>query len=129
MATRSAIGIENADGTVTAVYCHWDGYPENNGKILLEYYPETETTKLISYGDISSLGEKIDETTFYGRDRGEENIDAVTYANVEEYFNDFKGTVDYCYLLRNGNWTVSKSHNRRFVAVDKVLEQRERMYG
>lgn len=35
MATRSRIGIENQDGTVTSVYCHWDGYPENNGRICI----------------------------------------------------------------------------------------------
>ena len=27
MATRSAIGYINIDGTVTGTYCHWDGYP------------------------------------------------------------------------------------------------------
>jgi len=30
MATRSNIGIVNEDGSVTGIYCHWDGYPENN---------------------------------------------------------------------------------------------------
>lgn len=129
MATRSAIGIENADGTVTAVYCHWDGYPENNGKILLVHYPETETTKLIGYGDISSLGETLDQVVFYGRDRGENNVAPVTYSSVKEYFEDFKDSVDYCYLLRNGNWTVSKTVNQRFEEVNKVLKTRERMYG
>lgn len=25
MSTRSNIGVLNNDGTVTAIYCHWDG--------------------------------------------------------------------------------------------------------
>ena len=38
MATRSNIGIVNEDDSITAIYCHWDGYPEHNGKILLNHY-------------------------------------------------------------------------------------------
>jgi hypothetical protein len=40
MATRSRIGIELEDGVIESIYCHWDGYPENNGKILLEHYQD-----------------------------------------------------------------------------------------
>ena len=32
MSTRSNIGIINADGSVTAIYCHNDGYPSGVGK-------------------------------------------------------------------------------------------------
>ena len=28
MSTRSIIGFDNGDGTLDAVYCHYDGYPE-----------------------------------------------------------------------------------------------------
>jgi hypothetical protein len=38
MGTRSTIAIQNADNTVTGIYCHWDGYVEHNGKILNENY-------------------------------------------------------------------------------------------
>ena len=60
MATRSRIGIENEDGTVSSVYCHWDGYPSNNGKILVEHYTDREKVKeLIALGAISSLKENV----------------------------------------------------------------------
>jgi hypothetical protein len=36
MATRSRIGIQLKDKSVLSVYCHWDGYPEWNGKKLKE---------------------------------------------------------------------------------------------
>jgi len=34
MATRSRIAIENQDGTVTSIYCHFDGYLSGVGKLL-----------------------------------------------------------------------------------------------
>ena len=60
MATRSRIGIENEDGTVSSVYCHWDGYPSCNGKILVTHYTDREKVKeLIALGSISSLKENV----------------------------------------------------------------------
>jgi len=36
MPARSMIGIVNEDKTVTAIYCHFDGYPNHNGKVKRE---------------------------------------------------------------------------------------------
>ena len=56
MATRSRIAIENQDGTVLSIYCHWDGYPSHHGPILLENYTTQEKVEsLIALGSISSL--------------------------------------------------------------------------
>jgi hypothetical protein len=72
MATRSTIAVQHADGTVSQVYAHWDGYLENNGKILNENYSTvTLVEELISLGDISGLDCTISDTVFYMRDRGE----------------------------------------------------------
>lgn len=85
MATRSFIAKE-VDGGFVGIYCHWDGYPEHNGKILAEHYTSsTKVTDLIALGDLSILGPELgDETTHesfsnptdgyclaYHRDRGE----------------------------------------------------------
>ena len=37
-ATRSMIGIEQPNGKIVAVYCHYDGYPEGVGKMLKKFY-------------------------------------------------------------------------------------------
>lgn len=59
MSTRSLIGLQQADGTVKAIHCHWDGYPEWNGEKLANFYPdEQHINKLLALGDISSLGDK-----------------------------------------------------------------------
>jgi len=48
MATTSRIAILNFDGSVDSIYCHYDGYPSHNGKILLKYYnDEMKIRKLI----------------------------------------------------------------------------------
>jgi hypothetical protein len=56
MGTRSRIGIELKDHSVVSVYCHWDGYPEGNGRILNKHYTNRDDVKeLIDGGSMSSL--------------------------------------------------------------------------
>ena len=57
MSTNANIAMIQPDGTIRAIYNHWDGYPEGVGKTLIENYttPEIITT-LLDLGDISSLG-------------------------------------------------------------------------
>lgn len=56
MGTRSRIGIELSDGSVLSSYCHWDGYPAYNGKMLVTYYQNREDVQeLIDGGSMSSL--------------------------------------------------------------------------
>lgn len=56
MGTRSRIGIELSDGSVLSSYCHWNGYPEYNGKILVTHYQNREDVQeLIDGGSMSSL--------------------------------------------------------------------------
>ncbi len=100
MGTRSMIGRENEDGTVEAVYCHWDGYPSHNGRILLENYTTFEkTNKLLELGQISSLGKTIEETTFYCRDRGEKLSPATLFENKEK-----ANLEEYCYIMKGNRW-------------------------
>ena len=128
MGTRSAIGIKHGD-VVKAVYCHWDGYLEHNGLILAKYYTDSiKVNKLISMGDLSSLGASIgeeqefnnyrevdtlDETwcKFYKRDRGEENVDYRTFANEQDYLDNFNAGVEFHYLFDNGKWYYSDYGN------------------
>lgn len=59
MATRSTISIKE-NGKIRTIYCHWDGYPSNNGAILLEHYTTTDkVNELINLGGLSSLRENV----------------------------------------------------------------------
>jgi hypothetical protein len=111
MATRSRIAIENQDGTVTSIYCHFDGYLSGVGRLLKEYYTtQPKVQALIDLGDISSL----DMTPFkmstvaYARDQGED-FKQTTYDNVPTLFEaGFNSGVEYIYcFIRDGRWLVS----------------------
>lgn len=126
MATRSNIGIVNEDGSVTGIYCHWDGYPENVGKLLLNHYNTTGIVyELMDLGDLSSLNKNLycDDNNHsfenpapgvcvaYGRDRGEKNVDFKYFNNISKFekFADRTGA-DYQYLFNNGKWQY-RNHN------------------
>lgn len=56
MATRSAIGYRKLDGSVRAVYCHWDGYPSHQLPILKKHYSGIRKVQaLIKPGSMSAL--------------------------------------------------------------------------
>jgi hypothetical protein len=42
MSTRSMIGIQQEDGKIEAIYCHYDGYPEGVGQTLADHYQTTD---------------------------------------------------------------------------------------
>lgn len=107
MATRSRIAIENQDGTVTSIYCHFDGYLDGVGKKLFNHYDREKTEKLIELGDISVLGESTLNTIAYCRDRGEDHC-FQTHSRVEALF-EMDSSVDYIYCLtKDGVWLVSR---------------------
>jgi len=119
MATRSTIWLQNEDGTVKGIYCHFDGYPSNNGKILLKHYTNKEKIeKLIALGALSKLEAKIEPENgeahsfespvdgvciAYHRDRGKDlhifelsNVDAIDKYTIEEWG----------YLFKDNKWYV-----------------------
>lgn len=113
MGTRSNIAIQEKDGSIRAIYCHWDGYLAHNGKMLFEYYSSAaKLRKLIDLGSISILAPKIGTKTdfdnpkdgqvvAYGRDRGEEDTEADYYPDLETYVKSFEGVgwIEYIYVF------------------------------
>ena len=148
MGTRSTIALEFADGTVEQVYCHWDGYLDHNGRILLEHYSNPFVLRdLIDLGDISSLkptigtkhdfshfGTEMDQkeyealygemTTFYGRDRGETGVDKKKFKDFEDYKANHQYE-EYEYILRacgdKAVWFVA-DHNDTYVPLAAAFE-------
>jgi len=72
MATRSLIGMNLDNGITKIIYCHWDGYPEHNGQLLVnEYTSPSAVLELMELGDLSSLDATPASCTAYHRDRKE----------------------------------------------------------
>ena len=136
MGTRSAI-IVKVGNLYKGIYCHWDGYPTHNGKILLEHYNSQERAEaLIALGDLSSLREnlappegvvhtfdnysQIKVTVAYGRDRGQTSPDYI-HPKVGKSPDEVADQIDcaYIYVFRNGRW-LYKSIGRKTL---KILDE------
>lgn len=121
MATRSRIGIVNDNGTVTSIYCHWDGYISNNGKILLEHYTDKEKVeKLISLGSISSLARNVDPDPKGGTFRGKYNPEKDEYEKkpakgVHTFDSPQEGVVVAYHRDRGEDWEDVKPREDKSV--------------
>ena len=135
MGTRSRIGYELPDHTVVSVYCHYDGYVDHNGRVLVEHYTDRDAVKdLIDGGSMSSLrtthlwvtaavrtedgdiardmdGNWVysptrDAQPLYHIERGEElNVE---HTSFDEFVSGNSGE-EYAYLFDlNGNWEAYK---------------------
>lgn len=107
MSTHSYIAVENKNGTIDAVYCHFDGYIEGGvGETLFTHYNERKLVKqLISHGEMSALGDTIDDTDFYHSDYHGQPLVINHYENKDDFKND--SSVDYKYLFTLDNeWVV-----------------------
>jgi hypothetical protein len=124
MSTRSRIAIENQDGTVTSVYCHFDGYVKGVGKTLFENYNRETTEQLVELGDLSQLNESTETTIAYARDRGED-LKRTIYIDVEELFEmNSRSGLDYVYCLTKDNiWLVNKTTSNQVNVLEVILEE------
>ena len=135
MGTRSRIGVMHGDN-VKSVYCHWDGYLEHNGEILLKHYDSAKANQLVALGDLSSLraniGEKHafsqfelpaeeveafkalteDMCTFYGRDRGEKDTEWKVAVNFETFLEQCDNCgAEYYYIMKDGVWYCGDTYD------------------
>ena len=121
MGTRSRIGIQLKDKSVLSVYCHWDGYPSFNGRVLNEFHNTPEkVANLINGGNISSLHtnvgwnqETLPETgPQYYTSRGESIDDNEPRVddNIVDFLNDGE---EYAYIFnqRFNEWICYDLHD------------------
>jgi hypothetical protein len=151
MATRSRIGIRNDDDSVDSIYCHWDGYPQYNGRILMEHYQdESKVRELIALGSLSSLGAEIGEKhdfsnphryntperdawdaqhsnicTAYFRDRGDLNCEPNHHQNPQDMLLNSNGGEEYWYIWHYGRWMMRKHWSLKWQLVEDVLANKQ----
>jgi len=141
MGTRSMIAIQNPyNKTVRAVYCHWDGYLEHNGAILLKHYSASpKVNNLIALGDLSSLRPEIgvkhafssldlceadreeyekqhgSSCTYYGRDRGETGTEFKVFDTLAKACDHYTWS-DYYYCFKYtkaSDYTTGEWHYKK----------------
>lgn len=99
MATRSFIAKKESDSSYTAVYCHWDGYPEGVGETLKNFYSNPQDIqKLLEGGDMSSLGKTLNETVYYTQ-RGEDLHISIAHSLNELIKSARIVDADYLYVF------------------------------
>jgi len=87
-----------------SVYCHYDGYLDYTGEILLKHYGSVEANELVARGDNSGVKETVEEMNFYA-DRGEEDVGYRVAHSFEEFLEQVEGCFgEYYYVMRDGVW-------------------------
>ena len=103
MGTRSRVAVMHGD-VCKSVYCHFDGYLEYTGQILLKHYDSTKANLLVSLCDNSGVKETVEEMNFY-KDRGEEDVSWQVAHSFEEFLEQVDGCCgEYYYVMRDGVW-------------------------
>lgn len=103
MGTRSRVAVMHGD-VCKSVYCHYDGYLEYTGDILLKHYDSVKANELISRGDNSGVKPTLDEMNFY-KDRGEEDVGYIVAHTFEEFLDQVSSCfAEYYYVMRDGVW-------------------------
>lgn len=107
---------------IKAIYCHWDGYLDHNGRILHEHYDSAKANYLVALGDLSSLQARLEPSkdskhrfdnvekgvcVFYGRDRGDTGMEFRTCFTIADLMESFDAC-EYFYLMQDGEWWVSE---------------------
>lgn len=125
MSTSCGISIRTGE-TLETIYCHNDGYPSRMLPLLRTNYGTLElAAKLISFGDASSIYEKLEPTTethsfdepeddvciFYHRDRNEDwnhckpcQLSAIETFKMPSFL--------FVYVFEDGTWNCYKNGKR-----------------
>jgi len=128
MATRSFIALKHLDDTFSGVYCHWDGYPEYNGKILRDDYTDrNKIVDLLDGGDISSLKTDHDwdrnpmpTGVLYYADRGDDAA-VQHFQSVVDLEDTARGMgCDYLYVYDESKWICEDLSNSDFIPLATV---------
>lgn len=132
MSTRCLIGRMNLDGSITAVYCHHDGYPLNPGvgDTLVHHYNSSDKVnghlkidELLKKGAMSSLGDTIEECDFYNDIDDNNEAEQYQFKNLEEYSTEFSDHDYHYYFNLAGVWRMIKNPwNSEAKATDCDLE-------
>lgn len=120
MGTRSYIAKQISDDQYLTIFCHYNGYPEENGAMLVQHYNTPERVDaLLALGDLYYLQEKVAPvpgtshshdnaqpgvTIAYQRDEGYTGCEA-TIQTLEGINDPEPEGIEFTYFFSlNGQW-------------------------
>ena len=106
MGTRSNIAYKKSDGKIVSMYCHYDGYPQNNGVILSEHYNTKEKARaLVDNGYQSGLEETVEKSNL----RRVHEDPPTTYHSFHAFIMDINFDIEWVYLFKDGAWYYAET--------------------
>jgi len=127
MATRALIGYLDDDRVLTSTYNHYDGYPDNLGKMLDKYFSNEELAKkiagtgYISYiDDDGNVESKNPEKKPYKLNLNGEWEDALF--SISQEIDSFGADFAYIWYEEDGDWVEIKNTGTRSM-IDQLANQ------
>ena len=122
MGTRSYIALQIEEDEYLTIFCHYNGYPDDNGAILAEHYDKQEKVEsLIQLGDLYFLCnrpfatiEEMDETLIRNWNAKVTNGDTV-YILGDLLFRNEKPAEEYLKQLKGKKHLIIGNHDRDWV--------------
>lgn len=120
MYSKANFDIEQHDILFSFIFCHYNGYPDDNGAILAEHYDKQEKVEsLIQLGDLYFLRSKLEPnpdlphnhstpqpnvTIAYNRDEGWSDCEAV-HKTLDELNDPGEIGIEFTYIFTfEGRW-------------------------
>lgn len=113
MSTRSIIAKDLNNGKVKYAYCHWDGYPDGVGRVLIENYNSENIDELLELKGFSTLKYTVEETEKNQCVDMEEISNECDKNDLFNSSNPYYG-VEYVYVLEENIWYVYSYHNKNY---------------
>ena len=116
MSTRSAIGYQFSDDRFNMIYCHYDGYPEHVGKLLVQHWNSFEKCDDLVMGPQIRNFDNDGTCVRFGDGNGEDQFEV--YESVDDVL---RNGFDYCYVYdRETGWRCF-THDRLSGVVEKTI--------
>jgi hypothetical protein len=111
MGTHAMIGIVENDGTVTASYCHYDGYLAGVGQTLFNHYNTQYDAEVVAKGGYMSA---LYEDYLTTRQEAVHNEPPYEYESVNHFFAEGADEcgADYLYLWDGQAWFFKPTYEK-----------------
>jgi hypothetical protein len=122
MGTHAMIGVYNQDGSVTASYCHYDGYLEGVGRTLINSYNNGYDAEVVARGGYLSA---LLDDYMISRQESVHSDSSTDYESVDEFltfgFEDMGS--GYLYIWDGTAWFFASLNQRQFEEVEMNLQE------